>query len=197
MERADQGLSPLLTGEEAAALVRNGAREVGALSYGWLLPWDPDPTGERMVLLRRVLKERPYIKALFWDQATLYQLPRSQEEEEAFSRALRVMMDLYASAIGTTCVLCGPRLQPAWFQTNVMLARVPRAQCASDQGDSASTDRVRWAALPGRRAHRHQRGQDHGAASAIWRDRALHATRAVDHSVPSQVQGSCRGRNGG
>ena len=140
MERADQGLSPLLTGEEAAALVRNGAREVGALSYGWLLPWDPDPTGERMVLLRRVLKERPYIKALFWDQATLYQLPRSQEEEEAFSRALRVMMDLYASAIGTTCVLCGPRLQPAWFQTNVMLACVPRAQCASDQGDSAPTD---------------------------------------------------------
>ena len=109
LERADQGLSPLLTGKEAAALVRNGAREVGALSYGWLLPWDPDPTGERMVLLRRVLKERPYIKALFWDQATLYQLPRSQVEEEAFSRALRVMMDLYASAIGTTCVLCGPR----------------------------------------------------------------------------------------
>ena len=102
------GLSPLLRGEEAVALMRNGEREVGALSYGWLLPWDPDPTGERMVLLRRVLKERPYIKALFWDQATLYQLPRSQEEEEAFSRALRVMMDLYASAIGTTCVLCGP-----------------------------------------------------------------------------------------
>ena len=109
MERADHGLSPLLTGKEAAALVRNGAREVGALSYGWLLPWDPDPTGERMVLLRRVLKERPSIKALFWDQATLYQPPRSKKEDEAFHRALDVMMDLYASAIGTTCVLCGPR----------------------------------------------------------------------------------------
>ena len=42
LERADRGLSPFLTGEEAAALIRNGAREVGALSYGWLLPWDPD-----------------------------------------------------------------------------------------------------------------------------------------------------------
>ena len=108
LERTDRGLTPLLVGAESVALIRNGKREIAGLSYGWLLPWDPDPTGERMVLLRRVLRERPYIKALFWDQATLYQLPRSQEEEEAFSRALRVMMDLYASAIGTTCVLCGP-----------------------------------------------------------------------------------------
>ena len=38
LERADQGLSPFLTGEEAADLIRNGAREVGALSYGLLLP---------------------------------------------------------------------------------------------------------------------------------------------------------------
>ena len=102
LEHDDQGLSPLLTGMEAAALVRNGAREVGALSYGWLLPWDPDPTGERMELLRLVLSERPYIKALFWDQATLYQLPRTEEEDTAFKSALNVMMDLYASAIGTT-----------------------------------------------------------------------------------------------
>ena len=38
-ENEDRGLSPLLTGKEAAALMHNGAREVGALSYGWLLPW--------------------------------------------------------------------------------------------------------------------------------------------------------------
>ena len=108
------GLSPLLRGEEAVALMRNGEREVGALSYGWLLPWDPDPTGERMALLRLVLSERPYIKALFWDQATLYQPPRSKAEEAAFQDALLVMMDLYASAIGTTCALqirTQPRLQ--------------------------------------------------------------------------------------
>ena len=53
-------------------------------------------------MLRRVLKERPYITALFWDQATLYQPPRTKEEDEAFGRALTVMMDLYASAVGTT-----------------------------------------------------------------------------------------------
>ena len=105
LERADRGLSPLLTGEEAAALIRNGVREVGALSYGWLLPWDPDPTGERLRLLQRVLKEKPYIKAIFWDQATLYQPPRIKQEQAKFDRALEVMMDLYASAIGTTCVL--------------------------------------------------------------------------------------------
>ena len=108
LERDDQGLSPLLTGMEAAALVRNGAREVGALSYGWLLPWDPDPTGERMELLRLVLSERPYIKALFWDQATLYQPPRIELEQAAFDRALCVMMDLYASAIGTTYASSAP-----------------------------------------------------------------------------------------
>ena len=105
LERDDRGLSPFLTGEDAAALIRNGAREVGALSYGWLLPWDPDPTGERLRLLQRVLKQKTYIKAIFWDQATLYQPPRIKQEQAAFDRALEVMMDLYASAIGTTCVL--------------------------------------------------------------------------------------------
>ena len=116
LERADQGMSPLLCGNEAISLMRNGKREVGALSYGWLLPWDPDPTGSRMVLLRRVLKERPHIKALFWDQATLYQLPRNPVEEEAFGRALKVMMDLYASAIGTTCA-AAPLPFPSMHQT--------------------------------------------------------------------------------
>ena len=105
LERDDRGLSPFLTGEEAAALIRNGAREVGTLSYGWLLPWDPDPTRERLRLLQRVLKQKTYIKAIFWDQATLYQPPREGAEQAAFERALEVMMDLYASAIGTTCVL--------------------------------------------------------------------------------------------
>ena len=105
LERDDRGLSPFLTGEEAAALIRNGAREVGTLSYGWLLPWDPDPTRERLRLLQRVLKQKTYIKAIFWDQATLYQPPREEQEQAAFDRALEVMMDLYASAIGTTCVL--------------------------------------------------------------------------------------------
>ena len=105
LERAGQGLSPLLRGAESVALIRKGKRETAGLSYGWLLPWDPDPTGERTALLRRALSERSYLKALFWDQATLYQPPREPKEQAAFDRALDVMMDLYASAIGTTCVL--------------------------------------------------------------------------------------------
>ena len=52
LERADQGLTPLITGAEAVVLIRNGKREAAGLSYGWLLPWDPDPTGEQ---LRRML----------------------------------------------------------------------------------------------------------------------------------------------
>ena len=91
--------------EEAVELILNGKREVGALSYGWILPWNPDPTGERTSLLRQELSQRSYIKALFWDQATLYQPPRSEPEQEAFDRALAVMMDLYASAVGTTCAV--------------------------------------------------------------------------------------------
>ena len=100
--RPDHELSPLLSGKEAVALLRKGTREIATLSYGWLLGWDPDPTGERLKLLQHVLRAHPHFRALFWDQATLYQPPRSEEEEEAFNRALKVMMDLYASAVGTT-----------------------------------------------------------------------------------------------
>ena len=38
-------------------------------------------------------------------QSKPYQPPRIEQEQAAFDRALDVMMDLYASAIGTTCVL--------------------------------------------------------------------------------------------
>lgn len=97
------GLTPLLGCKEAADLVRNGKREAGALSYGWILPWNPDPTGERTKLLRQELSQRPYIKGLFWDQATLYQPPRTEAQQRSFECALEAMMDLYASAVGTTC----------------------------------------------------------------------------------------------
>ena len=101
-ERERNGESPLFRGHEAVALIRNGKREVGVLSYGWLLPWEADPTGERLVILRRALRAHPYIKALFIDQATLYQPPRTEEQDAKFNRALGVMGDLYASAVGTT-----------------------------------------------------------------------------------------------
>ena len=102
LERDGATLLPFLSGSDAVVLIRNAAREVGALSYGWLLPTDADPTGERLAILRDALKKQPHLKALFIDQATLYQPPRSSAEDEAFARALEVMGDLYASAVGTT-----------------------------------------------------------------------------------------------
>ena len=48
-------------------------------------------------------------EALFWDYGSLYQRPRTKPQNEAFGRALRVMGDLYASAIGTV-VLQSPEI---------------------------------------------------------------------------------------
>jgi hypothetical protein len=95
--------SPLLSGEEAAALVRRGDRSIGALTYGWLSPGDPDPDGSRIRVLRRALTSLA-IEALFWDFGSLYQNPRSPEQEDTFVIALKggAMNQLYASILATT-----------------------------------------------------------------------------------------------
>ncbi len=95
--------SPLLSGEEAAALVRRGNRSIGALTYGWLSPGDPDPDGSRIRVLRRALTSLA-IEALFWDFGSLYQNPRSPEQEDTFVIALKggAMNQLYASILATT-----------------------------------------------------------------------------------------------
>ena len=60
-----------------------------------------------MQVVRRALELKSYIEAFFFDFASLYQHPpgggmRTPREQESFSRAIGVMGDLYASAIGTT-----------------------------------------------------------------------------------------------
>ena len=60
-----------------------------------------------MQVVRRALEQKSYIEAFFFDFASLYQHPpgggmRTPREQESFSRAIGVMGDLYASAIGTT-----------------------------------------------------------------------------------------------
>ena len=66
------------------------------------------------------LNAYPHVEALFWDYSSLFQNPpdgkRSDAENAAFQRALKVMGDLYASAVGTT-VLQLPEipLKPARF----------------------------------------------------------------------------------
>eukprot|EP00900_Chrysochromulina_parva_P019272 jgi/Chrpa1/27346/Chrysochromulina_OHIO_Genome00027313-RA len=52
------------------------------------------------------LDEHPHIEGVFWDYASLFQkLPdrdRTPDERAAFDRAIKVMADVYASAVGTT-----------------------------------------------------------------------------------------------
>ena len=147
MEKSGVSPSPLLSPQEAEALLRCGQRGVGALSQyarwgfqsgtmpyflclsllrlllplltairrpshrvirsAWLSPRNPDPTGKRMQILRRALEQRSDIEAFFFDFASLYQHPpgggmRTADQQASFSRAIGVMGDLYASAVGTT-----------------------------------------------------------------------------------------------
>ena len=97
---------PFLSAEEAVALLRRGNRGVGALTQGWLSPGNCDPDGVRMDVVRAALAQHPQIEGLFWDYASLFQnLPdreRTPDESAAFKRAIMVMADVYASAVGTT-----------------------------------------------------------------------------------------------
>ena len=97
--------SPLLSPQEAAALVERGDRSIGALTYGWLSPGDPDPDGSRIRVLRRALMGMAIrIEALFWDFGSLYQAPRTPEQSASFKLALEggAMNQLYASILATT-----------------------------------------------------------------------------------------------
>jgi Ran GTPase-activating protein (RanGAP) involved in mRNA processing and transport len=98
--------SPFLTADEAVALLRRGNRGVGALTHGWLSPGECDPDGARLDMVLAALDEHPHIQGVFWDYASLFQnLPhrdRTSDERAAFGRAIKVMADVYASAVGTT-----------------------------------------------------------------------------------------------
>jgi hypothetical protein len=98
--------SPFLSAEEAVALLRRGNRGVGALTHGWLSPGECDPDGARLDVMLAALEEHLHIEGVFWDYASLFQnLPdrdRTPDERAAFARAIKVMADVYASAVGTT-----------------------------------------------------------------------------------------------
>jgi hypothetical protein len=89
------GIKPHLTPKEAKRLLLEGRRAVGAFSLGWPTQGNPDPTGHRIKAFRRALKDRPDIEAFFWDYPSLYQnsdhSPRTDEQERAFKRGLRVV----------------------------------------------------------------------------------------------------------
>ena len=58
----------LMPPDEAAALIRSGKREVGALTYGWCSGGSPDPDGVYLRAVQAALRTPPcaHIKALFW-----------------------------------------------------------------------------------------------------------------------------------
>ena len=96
-------IRPLLDSDEAVQLLREGRRAVGVLSYGWPTSGNPDPNGDRVQCMRRALEERPDIKAFFWDGPSLFQHPRTVEQERAFKNSLDVVSKAPAPH---------PRLQP-------------------------------------------------------------------------------------
>ena len=128
IESSGASPSPLLSSKEAVALVRRGKRGAGVLSYGWLCPGSPDPDCARTRVVQSALKAHSHIEGLFWDymcalprpcshararakpnrapchvcHRCLFQGERTSEQRQAFSFALSVMGDLYASAVGTT-----------------------------------------------------------------------------------------------
>ena len=66
-QKASHDVSPLLSCDEAAALVRRGTRSAAVLSHGWLLSGDCDPKAERLALVKQALAEYPHIEGLFWE----------------------------------------------------------------------------------------------------------------------------------
>jgi hypothetical protein len=128
LEKSGVSPSPLLSPQEAVALVERGDRSIGALTYGWLMSGDPDPAGSRVRVLRRALMGMVIrIEAVFWDFGSLYQNPRSPEQEKTFEIALKggAMNQLYASILASTVLQIEeipPR--PAEFDGKVCLFKL-------------------------------------------------------------------------
>jgi hypothetical protein len=128
IERSGASPSPLLSPQEAVALVERGDRSIGTLTYGWLSPGDPDPKGSRFRVLRRALMGMAIrIEALFWDFGSLYQAPRTPEQSASFKLALEggAMNQLYASILATTVLQIEEiPLRPAEFDGVVCMFKL-------------------------------------------------------------------------
>ena len=98
---AQGGEDPFLSPAEAVGFVNMMARRLGVLSYGWLGKGHPDKDGALLAIVRRHLEATPSIEGLFWDFASLYQKPRTAEQDVMFGNGLGVMGDLYASPTAT------------------------------------------------------------------------------------------------
>jgi len=94
--------------------------KIVALSYSWLTQDHPDPLGQHLDLLVRAIKqwmayftvEFSWELAFFIDWCSLYQEPRTLEEDESFNRALRSVHVWYMNP--WTDVWCLSRI-PGYF----------------------------------------------------------------------------------
>ena len=96
--------SPYLSHREAEAAIRSAARRVLVVTYGWGGPDDPDPTGEVLKALDRFVdwfvrefgltQEDLKSYGLFWDFPSLFQKPRTGDQNRQFKEALDVMAGL-------------------------------------------------------------------------------------------------------
>ena len=92
--QARTGDKIFLTPEEAAALLQDGDREVGALTYGWSSPDHPDPDGHYMRAVIRFLRSPhgAHIVTIFWDQMSLHQWPRDAAQQQSTHFGLHVAL---------------------------------------------------------------------------------------------------------
>lgn len=81
--------------------LENGIDDVIVLSYMWLTSEHPDPDGAALQLLLRALRcfisssERQPRYGVFWDYLSLYQKPRSPDEDKAFRNSLNGISYLF------------------------------------------------------------------------------------------------------
>ena len=121
---------PFVGPRKARQLVENCQREIGVLSFGWPTRGNADPTGDYLRAVQRFLRERPEVKAVFWDFPCLHQhgteTTRTEEENLRFKAALDTMADLYASPLATVVMQIPvvPQRPPA-FDGLVRLANLP------------------------------------------------------------------------
>ena len=72
LERSGASPSPLLSPEEAVAVIRRGTRSAGVLSHPWFAPDNPDPMGFKVRIVREALSGRcAHIEGFFLVRARL------------------------------------------------------------------------------------------------------------------------------
>ena len=100
----------LLSPEAATRAFGASDRRVGALSYGWLTRYHPDPRGERATHVLSFLRSPAGLRfeALFWDFGSLPEPDEagyiSETDLAQQRKALSMMNAMYASARGTAVI---------------------------------------------------------------------------------------------